>query len=118
VLLAARDDPDWGPVLAIGTGGVAVELFDDVAYLGLPVENDEIAGAVARLKLGTILAGFRRQTPRDLPAVIAAAQGVARLFESLPPGAREIEVNPLVVLDEGRGAFAVDVLVATAATQP
>jgi len=108
VLLAAVRNPDFGPVLAIGLGGTAVELFRDVAWLALPTTADQVRSAVSRLKLGTLLAGFRGKPAADVEALCRAAVTFGQRF--IDSGAREIEINPMFVQADGRGVYAVDVL--------
>lgn len=108
VLLAAVRNPDFGPVLAIGLGGIAVELFREVAWLALPTTPAAVKAAVARLKLGTLLAGFRGKPAGDLDALARAAVGFGDRF--VATAASEIEINPLFVRPVGRGVCAVDVL--------
>ena len=108
VLLAAVRNPDCGPVLAIGLGGIAVELFREVAWLALPTTPAAVAAAVARLKLGTMLAGFRGKPAGDLAALARAASDFGARFAA--SGASEVEINPLFVRPAGQGVCAVDVL--------
>jgi acyl-CoA synthetase (NDP forming) len=110
-LLAVREDPDFGPVLAIGLGGTLVELFDDVAYLSIPADSSEILQAVRSLKLYHLLSGFRGSAPADVGALLRAAERLSEAFQTLWPAVKEIELNPVFVMEEGRGVFAVDVLV-------
>lgn len=109
VLLSTRADPDFGPVLAIGTGGVDVEWLADVAYLSLPVEDDEIRRAIDGLKLAQLLAPFRGRPAADRDALVAAARRLGDVFLASPT-VREVEINPLFVGAAGDGLIAVDVL--------
>ncbi len=113
VLLSALYNEDFGPVLAIGTGGVATELDEDVAYLALPTTPDRVRSAISRLKLARRLAGFRGQPPADLDALAGAASQLGDRFMALG-GVRELEINPLFVHPRGTGRLvAVDALVKT-----
>jgi acetate---CoA ligase (ADP-forming) len=107
-LLAARVDPDFGPVLAIGTGGTAVEWLADVAYLALPVDAAEVGRALDTLMLGRLLPPFRGRAAADRQALVAAACRLGDVF--LASGLQELEVNPLFVRAQGQGVVAVDVL--------
>lgn len=113
VLLAAVRNPDFGPVLAIGLGGIAVELFRDVAWIALPASPQDIKRAIAPLKLATVLAGFRGKPAGDVEALAQAAARFGAKFISVSPRAAEFEVNPLLVLPAGQGVVAVDALVKT-----
>jgi acyl-CoA synthetase (NDP forming) len=113
VVLAAVRNPDFGPVLAIGLGGVAIELFRDVAWLALPTDEAAVRGALSRLRLSQVLAGFRGKPPADVAALVAAALRFGDTFVGTEPAPREIEINPLLVLPAGQGVVAVDALVKT-----
>src|SRR5690606_30028298 len=70
VLLAAVMNPDFGPVLAIGMGGVTVELLRDVAWLALPTDRAHVHVALSRLKLKQLLDGYRGKPAADIPALV------------------------------------------------
>lgn len=114
VLLAATRNPDFGPVLAIGLGGIAVELFRDVAWLALPTDAASVRNAIAGLKLSTVLRGFRGQLAADTDALVEAAVAFGDAFVATTPALAEVEINPLLVLPQGHGVMAVDALVGTA----
>lgn len=111
VVLAAVRNPDFGPVLAIGLGGVATELFKDVAWLALPTQPQAVRAALSKLRLVTVLRGFRGKAPADVDALVDAAVRFGDTFVSTQPAASEIEVNPLIVQSVGRGVVAVDALI-------
>ena len=108
VLTVMRND-DFGAVLAIGSGGVLIELMRDIGYVALPTNDAEIERVIARLTLGHLLEGFRGSPPCDREALVSAAIGLTRVFGSAK--LQEIEINPLIVLPRGKGVIAVDVLV-------
>lgn len=118
VLLSALRNPDFGPVLAIGMGGTAVELHRDVAYVALPTDAARVRRALARLKLSTLLQGFRGRPPADLDALVDAAVRFGDRFVASRPAMAEMEVNPLFVREAGAGIVAVDALVKPAASDP
>lgn len=113
VVLAAVRNPDFGPVLAIGLGGIGIELFRDVAWLALPTSEAAVRQALSRLRLAHVLAGFRGKPPADVAALTSAAVRFGDAFLGTEPAAREIEINPLIVLPAGQGVVAVDALVKT-----
>jgi acyl-CoA synthetase (NDP forming) len=106
VVVSAFRNADFGTVLAIGSGGVLVELLSDLTYLALPCDRAEVKRALSRLKLYRLLQGFRGQPAGDIEALIDTVMRLASLAQACP--AREIELNPLIVLAEGQGAVAVD----------
>ena len=108
VVLAAVQNPDFGPVLAIGLGGVAVELFGDVAWLALPTHAQAVRAAIGRLRLSTVLQGFRGQPAADTDALVDTALRFGAAFVATVPAPAEVEINPLIVLPAG--VLAVDAL--------
>ena len=112
VLLAALRNPDFGPILAIGMGGICTELHNDVAWLALPTDPGRVRHTVSRLKLASLLAGYRGRPACDLDALAAAASAFGARFECAQPAIDEIEINPLFAGPPGPGALmAVDALV-------
>ena len=110
-VLSLINDPDFGPVLAIGTGGSRVELWNDMRYLAAPASAESIRRALDELKLGTLLKGFRGSAPSDTAAFESAALRLAQFATQMPANIREIEINPLFVCSQGKGVVAADILV-------
>ena len=105
LLVGARRDPDLGPVLTLGAGGIWVEVLRDVAHRVLPVGPDEVRRMLLELRTFGLLAGARGQPPGDIDAVVRAAEAVARCILE-HHAVTEVEVNPLFVY--ATGAQAVD----------
>jgi succinyl-CoA synthetase beta subunit len=112
VVLACLRKTDFGPVLSIGSGGVAIELYRDVVHLALPVSPEAVFGALQRLKLWTLLRGYRGQPRVDIEALVRAAVQFGDMFLATPD-VTEFEINPLIVRPDGHGVVAVDALVGT-----
>jgi acetate---CoA ligase (ADP-forming) len=117
VVIACLRNTDFGPVISIGTGGVAIELFRDVTHLALPVSPQEVLAALKKLKLWTLLQGYRGQPPADIEALVRAAVNFGDMFLATPE-LTEFEINPLLVRREGDGVIAVDALVVTGSKLP
>lgn len=112
LLVAVRRDPDFGPLLAIGAGGVLTEWLADVRHVQLPATAGEIERALDRLRVRTLFEPHRGTPRRDLAAFVAAVHRLGEVYlADVPPG-WEIEINPLLVFEESRGVAAVDVLFA------
>ena len=111
LILGVRNDPAWGPVVAIGLGGVQAEALGDVRLLPPDLDETEIAAELHKLKSARLLGPFRGGPARDVAAVSAI---VARLgaFVLAHPEIAEIDINPLMVFAEGQGALALDALIA------
>jgi acyl-CoA synthetase (NDP forming) len=110
LILGARRDPQFGPVLVVGPGGVVAELIGDVSRRLLPLRPGEARAMLEELRLFPLLDGYRGAEPADLDAACAAIEGFARVAAGLGERLEAIEVNPLLVHPRGRGATAVDAL--------
>jgi hypothetical protein len=113
VVLACLRNTDFGPVISIGMGGIAIELFRDVTYLALPVCEEQVLAALRKLKLWTLLQGFRGKPMADVAALARAAVRFGDLFLASPQ-VQEFEINPVIVRKQGDGLAAVDALVTSA----
>ncbi|MDR3534493.1 MAG: acetate--CoA ligase family protein [Rhodopila sp.] len=109
VVLSSLRNTDFGPVLSIGSGGVAIELYRDVTYLALPVTPEQVGAALRKLKLWTLLEGFRGAPRADIDALIKAAVRFGHMILATPDLA-EAEINPVMVRPAGKGLAAVDFL--------
>jgi acetyltransferase len=96
-IVGARDDPFYGPLLLVGSGGVLVELAADAALRLLPVTAGEVSTMVDGLKLAQRLSGFRGQPAADRAAFEATAFALARFFLDHRARIKDIEINPLMV---------------------
>ena len=116
LIVGARRDPEWGPVLMIGLGGVFTEALHDVRVLAPDLSVDDIVTEFARLRGAALLGAFRGQAPRD---VRAAAEIVARIGAFIRQHGEvvEIDVNPLMTFAEGQGAMALDALIVTSGAE-
>jgi acyl-CoA synthetase (NDP forming) len=112
LVVGARRDPRWGPVLMLGLGGIWVEALGDVRLMPLDLTEDEIIAELGKLKTAKLLHGFRNSPPVDVQAVAAAAAALGRLMRARPD-ITEIDINPLMVYAAGHGATALDALIMT-----
>jgi acetate---CoA ligase (ADP-forming) len=97
LLVGVVRDPVWGLVLAVGLGGVWVEVLRDTAQRLVPVSDAEVTSALAELRGAAVLRGARGGQPADLAAVAAVITRIAGLAASLGDGLESLEVNPLLV---------------------
>jgi acyl-CoA synthetase (NDP forming) len=109
MLVGVREDPQFGPVMAVGLGGVAAEVLQDVAIRLLPIDHGTAADMLSSLKGASLLGAFRGRPERDVAALTQAMIGLSRLFMAYRPWWSDIEVNPLIVRAKGDGVRAVDV---------
>ncbi len=108
VIVGAVQDPQFGPLILFGSGGVEVEGLKDIAFALAPATPAEAGHLLAQTWAGRRLAGFRSLPPADREAVLAVIDRLGRLAADFPELA-EIEINPLRVLPAGQGAVALDV---------
>lgn len=110
LIVGARSDPDWGPVILVGFGGVQAELLHDVRLLPPDLPHDAIVAELRQLKSGALLDGFRGSPALDVDAVATIIAALGRLLLGTP-AIREIDLNPVVVYPCGQGAVALDALI-------
>ena len=111
ILAGVTRDPVFGWMLTVGLGGVWTELMKDACHSLLPVDAAGAEAMLRSLKGFRLLDGYRGAPKAD---VNAAARAIAALGDAVLAGGerlREVEINPLLVLPEGKGAVAVDALV-------
>lgn len=111
-LLGLRHDPDYGPVVVFGAGGVMTEWLRDFSMRLAPIDSDGARSMINETKISAALQGWRGSAPLDLPALVDAICRISHLGSVL--GDCDIEINPLRVLPEGRGVLALDALITKA----
>jgi acyl-CoA synthetase (NDP forming) len=112
LVIGARRDPEWGPIVLIGLGGILVEALQDVRLIAPEASEEEIVAELGKLKTAKLLHGFRNMPPADVRAAARATQAIGRLMLT-EPEIDEIDVNPLMVHPRGEGATALDALIVT-----
>jgi acetyltransferase len=109
MILGVRTDPQYGPFLMVGLGGIFVEVLNDKALRLLPVDEEEAVAMLKELKGYRVLEGTRGQHRRDIPALVRAITGLSSLYLDHRTLLEDLEINPLIVREEGTGVAAVDV---------
>lgn len=107
MILGAKRDPTFGPVVLVGMGGIFVEVFRDVAMRVVPFSEEEAAAMLRELKGYAILKGARGGKLYDIDAIVKAIMSLAALIDQNDQ-IREIDINPFYVLPEGEGGMALD----------
>ena len=107
VIVGMRRDPNFGPLMMFGLGGIYVELFEDVAFRVAPLARQDAADMIHQTRAGRLLTGFRGMPVADVDAVVDAILRLSKLALDFPQ-IEEIEINPLLVLPKGKGALALD----------
>jgi acetyl-CoA synthetase len=111
ILVGLIVDPQFGQVLVLGSGGVLTELLADSVTLLPPFTQASVESALASLRLGKLLHGYRGKPAGDLPALIDTVLNVTRYAAAHVDTLCEIDVNPIIVRPAGKGAVAVDALI-------
>jgi len=107
VIVGMKRDPNFGPLLMFGLGGIYVELFSDVAFRVAPVSRGEALAMIYQTRAGRLLTGFRGLPEADLDAVVDTILRLGQLALDFPE-IEEVEINPLLVFPKGHGALALD----------
>lgn len=111
VLVGISVDPTLGQLLTLGAGGVLTELLRDSVSLLPPFSAAAIAAAIARLRVGRLLRGYRGRPPGDIAALVQTALACTRYAAENLDRLIELDLNPVIVRPAGRGAVAVDALI-------
>ena len=111
LIVGVARDEQFGPYLLIGGGGILVELMKDSRSLLLPVDREQVLNALGKLKCAPLFRGFRGRPRADLSAAVDAVLAIAAFVEKDPASIDELDVNPLMLLAEGRGVVAADALI-------
>jgi len=111
VIIGVSCDPQLGPVLLFGSGGVMVEVYNDVALRRCPITRSEAQAMIAEVKGARLLQGFRGRPAADLEALEDTLVRVSYFAMHIEGHLAELDINPLMVLPAGQGVKAVDALV-------
>ncbi len=111
VFAGVSRDPDFGLVLAFGAGGVMIEALGDVALRPLPLRAGDADAMIAQTRAAVLLGGFRGRPPGDVAALARCLEALADFAWAEREWLAEIDVNPIVVRERGRGCVVVDALI-------
>jgi acyl-CoA synthetase (NDP forming) len=112
LVLGANRDPEVGPVILFGTGGVALELYRDVALSPPLADERDALALIERTRAGQLVNGYRGRPPLDRKAVTAALIGLSQLMRDARGRIESVDVNPFLLRQ--RGGLALDALVVLA----
>lgn len=107
LILGGRQDPQFGPVVVVGLGGIFVEILNEVSVRVAPVARWEAREMIEELRGAQILKGARGDQASDIEAVVDALLRLAQLLQDFPE-IQEVDINPLRVFYEGEGCRALD----------
>jgi acetyltransferase len=110
IIVGINRNDTFGPVVTFGLGGIFVEILKDVSTRIAPLTRQDIRSMITEIQSFPILAGARGQRPADLDALEDLIARVTQIAIDFPQ-VQELEVNPLLLGEEGEGAWAVDALI-------
>ena len=109
LIVGGRNDPEWGPIVLAGFGGVQAEILHDVRLMPADLTLDGFARELQLLKGAPLLRGFRGSSPLDVAAVADLISRIGAVLRG-EPDILEIDLNPVIVYAKGKGAIALDAL--------
>jgi len=107
VILGMNRDPQFGPMIMFGLGGIYVEVLKDVSFRLAPLTRRDAKTMIHEIRSLALLRGARGEKPSDLGAIVDGLLRLSQLVTDFPQIA-ELDINPLVVYPEGEGALALD----------
>jgi len=107
VLVGMSRDPQFGPLVAFGLGGIYVEALKDVTFRVAPFSPQEADEMIREIRSYRLLEGIRGEPPADHEAMVNALLRISQLVTDFPEIV-ELDINPLMVFEKGRGAMAID----------
>jgi acetyltransferase len=107
VIIGMNRDPQFGPLLMFGLGGIYIEAIRDVSFRLAPLSRKEAEEMVSEIRGWELLRGVRGEKPVDIEAIVDCILRVSQLVTDFPE-IMELDLNPLIVREKGRGAVCVD----------
>jgi acyl-CoA synthetase (NDP forming) len=107
LILGGKQDPQFGPVVIVGLGGIFVEIFDEVAVRVTPIDHQDAIEMLEGLRGAQMLMGVRGQKRLDIEAVADALVRLSQLLQDFPE-IKEVDINPIRVFHEKDGCMALD----------
>ena len=111
MILGVTRDPDFGPMLMVGLGGIHVEVLRDVVFAPVPIGREEALSLLGELKGAALLDGVRGAPPADRDALAGLIATLSRFAADHADLIEEIDLNPVIVHPQGQGLTVVDALI-------
>ena len=102
-IVGVNRDPQFGPLVMFGLGGIFVEIMEDTSFRVAPVSEPEVREMLGEIRAAPLLHGARGRTPADVDALVAVIQRVSQLVTDFP-AITELDVNPVVAMPDGVAA--------------
>jgi len=113
MIVGAKGDPGWGPVVLVGFGGVTAEILKDVVLVTPDLSEEQVIAKLLTLKQAKLLTGYRGSPELDVPALAKLVVEMGRIMAG-NPAIHEIDLNPVIVHPKGQGVVALDALMLVA----
>ncbi|MFH1853620.1 MAG: acetate--CoA ligase family protein [Candidatus Neomarinimicrobiota bacterium] len=110
VIIGAMRDKTFGPIIMFGLGGIYVEVMKDVSFRALPVSRREVRMMIKEIKSYPLLLGVRGEARKEISGIVETIFKLSTIIRQCPR-ITDIEINPLMVYEEGQGVKTVDVRV-------
>ncbi len=107
-IIGARRDQIFGPIIAFGLGGIYVEVMKDISFRALPIDRKEAIAMIKQIRSYPLLLGVRGEPQKDIESVVDTILKLGTIIERYE-SITDIEINPLIVYEQGKGVKAVDV---------
>jgi len=107
VIVGMTKDPQFGPAIMFGLGGIFVEILKDVSFRIVPINEEDAREMIQEIKAYPILAGVRGKEQRDIDAIVKIILKVSELVSRYKQ-INQLDLNPIFVYEKGKGAVAVD----------
>lgn len=107
VILGLKRDPTFGAVVMFGLGGIFVEVYKDVSFRITPLDKKSVDKLITETKASAILSGARGRKKRDMDSLKECIMRLSQLAVECPQ-IKELDINPLIVLEDGNGSFVAD----------
>lgn len=107
VILGMNRDPQWGPLIMFGLGGIYVEVLKDVQFRVAPLSRSDALSMIYGIKTHQLLEGVRGEKPADIPQLVELLERLSQLVTDFPD-ILELDINPVKVYEKGKGCIALD----------
>jgi acetate---CoA ligase (ADP-forming) len=111
VIIGVNRDPQFGPLIMFGLGGIYVEALKDVTFRVAPIDRREATEMLSEIRSWRLLRGVRGEKPSDQKAIVDTLLRISQLVTDFPEIV-ELDINPLMVFEEGRGVLGIDMRLA------
>ncbi len=111
VIIGVSRDPQFGPLIMFGLGGIYVEVLKDVTFRVAPIDRRQATEMLDEIRSHRLLRGVRGEKPSDRPAIVETLLRISQLVTDFPEIV-ELDINPLMVFEQGRGVLGIDMRLA------